>query len=225
LGPDLGQVIALDIAAPDSLEEYDTLLPRARALDGRGDPVAVPVFWTTLDTAVLAVLDSTTGRTVVRRPGPTPGRLQARAGALISNPFAVRALAAADTLFAAGPTADTVSVATDSLSVPLVVELADTIAAAGGGDSLTVPLAGRPVIYAVLVPAPPGPVTLVTSDSARALVTADTVITGPAGTAAVRVRWLGPALPDSVVVTASAHRAVGTAVPGSPVIFVVRFAP
>jgi hypothetical protein len=32
-------------------------------------------------------------------------------------------------------------------------------------------------------------------------------------------------LPDSVVVTASAHRAVGTPVPGSPVTFVVRFRP
>jgi hypothetical protein len=218
-------VIALEVAAPDSLEEYDTLLPRARALDGRGDPVAVPVVWTTLDTAVLAVLDSASGRTVVRRPAPTPGRLQARAGGLVSNPLPVRALAAADTLFAAGPTADTVTVSTDSLSAALTVELADTITAAGGGDSLTVPLAGRPVIYAVAAPATPGPVTLVTRDSARALVTTDTVTTGAAGTASVRLRWLGPALPDSVVVTASAHRAVGTAVPGSPVIFVVRFAP
>jgi len=34
----------------------------------------------------------------------------------------------------------------------------------------------------------------------------------------------GP-LPDSVLVTASAHRAVGTPVPGSPVTFVVRFLP
>ena len=46
------------------------------------------------------------------------------------------------------------------------------------------------------------------------------------GIAAVIVRYLGGgALPDSVVVIASAHRAVGTAVPGSPITFVVQLEP
>jgi hypothetical protein len=39
------------------------------------------------------------------------------------------------------------------------------------------------------------------------------------------VRLLGPAVPDSVVVTAGARRAVGTIVRGSPVTFTVRFVP
>src|SRR5207247_2655407 len=39
-GPaDLSRVIALDVSAPDSLEEYDTLKPHARVLDGHGDAV------------------------------------------------------------------------------------------------------------------------------------------------------------------------------------------
>src|SRR2546430_16401553 len=41
-GPaDLSRVIALDVSAPDSLEEYDTLKPHARVLDGHGDSVEI----------------------------------------------------------------------------------------------------------------------------------------------------------------------------------------
>src|SRR5207247_4244733 len=51
-GPaDLSRVIALDVSAPDSLEEYDTLKPHARVLDGHGDSVAATVVWATADTA------------------------------------------------------------------------------------------------------------------------------------------------------------------------------
>ena len=64
-----------------------------------------------------------------------------------------------------------------------------------------------------------------TSDTAHALVTVDTVITSGTGTAAVKARLLAPPPPDSVVITASARRATGAAVPGSPVAFVVRFLP
>jgi hypothetical protein len=226
--PDLSRVLELEVTAPDSLEEYDTLMPHARLLDGHGDSVPGTAFvWATLDTAILTVRDSTTGRTVVNHPAITPGRLLVRTtgggegGGLISNPVAILALAAADTLFAVSATADTVTLP-DSLSDSLQVEIADTIASASGGDSLTVPLPRRPIVFAITYPAAPGPVTLVTSDTARALVTTDTVATGGGGIAAIKVRLIGPA-PDSVVVTASARRAVGTTVPGSPVTFVVRF--
>jgi hypothetical protein len=223
LGPDLDRVIALEVTAPDSLEEYDTLVPHARTLDGHGDSVAATIVWATLDTAVLTVLDSTTGTTVVNHPGTAAGRLLARAGTLFSSPVFLRALAAADTVFTTRTTADTVTLP-DSLSDSLAVELADTIASASGGDSLTIPLAGRPVVFAITYPVAAGPVTLVTRDTAHALVTTDTVATGSGGIAAVKVRLIaGPA--DSVVVTASARRAVGDTVPGSPVTFVVRFQP
>ncbi len=223
LGPDLNHVIALEVTAPDSLEEYDTLVPHARALDGHGDSVAATVVWATLDTAVLTVLDSSTGTTAVNHPGTTAGRLLARAGTLFSSPVFLRALAAADTVFTTRTTADTVTLA-DSLSDSLTVEIADTIASASGGDSLTVALAGRPVVFAITYPTSAGRVTLVTHDTTHALVTTDTVASGTGGIAAVKVRLIGPA-PDSVVVTASARRAVGTTVPGSPVTFVVRFQP
>ena len=217
-------MIAIEVTAPDSLEEYDTLVPHARVLDGHGDSVAATIVWATLDTTILTVLDSTAGTTVVNHPGTTPGRLLARAGTLFSNPVSVRALAAADTLSArTGATPDTVNLP-DSLSDSLTVEIADTIESATGGDS-TVALPGRPIVFTITDPVAAGAVTLVTSDTAHALVTADTVVTDANGAATVRVRLIAAPRPDSVVVTASAHRAVGTAVPGSPVTFVVRFQP
>ena len=226
-GPaDLSRVIALDVRAPDSLEEYDTLTPHARVLDGHGDSVAATVVWATADTAlILTVLDSLTGRTVANRTGQT-GRLLARSEGLVSNAVAIRTLAAADTLFAAVlSTVDTVALPADSVSDSLKVEVADTIQSASGGDSLTVALAGRPVVYSITYPGSPGPVTLVTNDSTHTLVTTDTVATAVTGVAFVEVRLLGPSVPDSVVVQAIARRAVGDTVPGSPVIFVVRFQP
>ena len=226
-GPgDLNRFIALDVRAPDSLEEYDTLIPHARVLDGHGDSVAATIVWATADsTAILTVLDSLTGRTVVNRTGQT-GRLVARSNGLISNPVSIRTLAAADTLFATvASTVDTVVLSADSVSDSLTVEVADTIKSASGGDSLTVALAGRPVVYSITYPASSGPVTLVTNDSTHNLVTTDTVTTDVSGIAFVQVRLLGSPVPDSVVVKAMARRAVGDTVPGSPATFVVRFRP
>jgi hypothetical protein len=225
-GPgDLNHVIAIEVRAPDSLEEYDSLTPHARVLDGHGDSVAATIVWATPDTApILTVLDSLTGRTVVNRTGQT-GRLLARSDGLVSNPVAIRTLAAADTVFATGAIVDTVALSSDSLSDSLTVEVADTIKSASGGDSLTVALTGRPVVYAITEPASAGPVTLVTDDSTRTLVTTDTVTTGASGVAFVRVRVLGPLVPDSVVVKVFARRAVGDTVSGSPVTFIVRVQP
>ena len=224
--PDLNRVIAIEVTAPDSLEELVTLVPHARALDGHLDSVPVTFIWSTLDTAVLTVLDSTTGRTVVNHAGNT-GRLLARTGSMFSNPVVIRALAAADTVYPTPATrvADTVHLSVDSLSDSLAVLIADIIDSTSGGNSLTVPLAGRPVAYSITFPTVPGPVTLVTSDTAHTLVTGDTVSSGSLGIASVKLRLIAGPVPDSVLVTASAHRAVGTPVPGSPVTFVVRFLP
>lgn len=220
---DLNQVIAISTAAPDSLEEFDTLIPQAVALNGAGDTVPATILWASLDT-VFTVLNDTSGRTVVHHPGLT-GRLQARVGTLRSNPLIIRALAAADTLFAAGPVVDTVTLSAatppDSLSGPLRVELADTVSTP---SPALVPLAGRPIVYAITYPPTAGAVTLAKSDTAHALVTTDTVTTSSLGVASVKVRLLADVLPDSIVVTASARRKVGTPVPDS-VTFVVRFQP
>lgn len=213
-------MVALDVAAPDSLEEADTLRPHARALDGRGDSVAATIYWATLDTAFLFVVDSASGETVAKKPGS--GRLQARVGNLRSTTLTIRLLPAADSVSAAGPLRDTVvASAPDSLSDSLAVLLQDTVTT----PPAAVPLAGRPVVFAVTYPVGSTAVTLATSDTARAFVAVDTVLTKSTGIAAVRVRLLSGPPPDSVVVTAQARRAVGAPVPGSPVTFVVEFRP
>ncbi|HVH08389.1 MAG TPA: hypothetical protein VM736_01200 [Gemmatimonadales bacterium] len=222
LSPDLAQDVAIEVTTPDSLEEFAVLKPQASILTARGGfDTTIPVFWFSPDTAI-RVTDSTTGWTVVRVPGAT-GRLFARGDGLLSNPVTIRTLAAADTLFAAGPIRDSVS-ASSALSDSLKVELADTVPSSTGADSLTVPLAGRPVLYRITHPAP-GPVTLETTpDTARALDTLALAVTGGAGIASVKVRLLAAAPPDSVVVVASASRASGSPVHGV-VIFTVRFLP
>jgi len=220
LGPDFNQVVAIEVAAPDSVEELDTLRPQSRALDGRGDAVSAAIAWATVDTAAfLEVVDTTTGVTAAERPGT--GHLQARVGGLRSNLLTVRVLPAADTVFAPGLVRDTVILSTpDSLSDSLGVLLQDTTAT--GAVNLT----GRPIVFALTAtyPSGAGPVTLVTSDNAYAPVATDTVVTS-AGLAAVKVRILPGTPPDSVVVQAAATRAVGTPVPGSPVSFVVVVQP
>jgi len=228
-GPgDLSRTIAIEVTAPDSLEEYDTITPHARLLDGRGDLVAAMIAWSLPDSAdsvALTLIDTTTGRIAVNHTGLT-GRLLARSGGFVGNPVSIRTLAAADTLFATSlSTVDTVALPADSVSDSLKVEVADTIESASGGDSLTVALAGRPVVYSITEPVSPGSITLVTNDSTHSPVTTDTVTTGASGIAFVKVRLLGPPVPDSAVVQAIARRAGGDTVPGSPVIFVVRFRP
>lgn len=89
LGTNLDDVVVLEIALPDSgvITVGDTLHPSARALNGRGDSVQAEIFWSSLDTAIIAVLDSADGRTLGKAAGT--GRLQARTGALRSNPQSV----------------------------------------------------------------------------------------------------------------------------------------
>lgn len=220
LAPDLDQVVAIEVASPDSLEQFDTLRPRGRALDGRGDSVTATILWATLDAALLTVVNETTGVMVGKLPSAAAARIQARIGNLRSNPIRVFVLAAADSLIAAGPTAHDVTVSpTDSLSDSLKIQLADTVSGSLIG------LSGRPIVWSITHATTPNSVTLVTNDTAHALVAVDTVPTVASGIAAVKVRFLGGPLPDSVVVTAGSRRAVGTSVPGSPVTFVVRFLP
>ena len=213
IGVDLNAVIALEVSLPDSgiVEEGDTILPAARPLNGYGDSVAAEVAWATPDTATLLVLDSLTGATLGRQP--PSGRLQARVGSLRSNFLTVTVRAQADTVFATGPARDTVVVATstDSLSSPLTVRLQDLTT---GGTP--VDLVGRLLVFTLTYPTDPGAFTLVPGDS---------VLTGTGGTATVRVRLVARALPDSAVVAASAVRANGQPVPGTPVTFVVEYQP
>lgn len=213
LTPDFNQVVALEVSLPfgGNVELADTLLPSARALDGRGDSVAATIYWKSLDTAHVTVLDSTTGATLGKAVGA--GQIQARTGNLHSNPIAITVLAAADTIFVpTGPTRDSVSISAkvDSLSDTLSVEVADT----NGG--LTTGLSGRKVAFQITYPS---------DTTAFTLVPGDTVLTNANGIAALRIKLKNRALPDSVVVSATARRLRGATIPGSPITFTVIFAP
>ena len=193
---------------PDSgrLEIGDTLRPHARALNGHGDSVAAQVYWTSLDTAIVTVVDSGTGVTFGKAIGT--GRLQARFGALRSNPENVFVFARLDSASAAGPSRDTVTVSTpDSVSDSLLVK-------AWAGTSGA---PGRPVAYTFAIyPAGATTVTFVP----KAI-----VLTDANGITAVRLRLTQGPVPDSVVVSAAVRRPNGTDVPGSPRLFVVEFRP
>lgn len=212
LGTDLNQVVAIEVTLPygGNVELADTLFPGSRALDGRGDSVAATIYWTSLDTAHVTVLDSTTGATLGKALGT--GQIQARVGNLHSNPVAITVLAVPDTFFATRPTRDSVSISAkgDSLSDTLQVEVADT----NGGT--TNGLSGRKVGFQITYP---------TDTTAFTLLPGDTVVTSASGLATLFVKLRNRTLPDSVVLTATARHVRGTAIAGSPVTFTVIFAP
>jgi hypothetical protein len=207
-------VIALEVAVPDSgaVEIGDTLRPRARALNGRGDSVAAEIVWASLDTATVVFPDSLQGRVLGKQQGV--GRIQARVGNLRSSPLTVRVQTAADSMRTTAALRDTVHVqAVDSLSDSLAIEVWATPPEAAN-------LLGRRVTYAITT-YPPGVLTVT-------LQPRDTVLTAASGTVGVavaRVRLTAGPPPDSVVVTAVARRADGMVLPGGPITFVVEFQP
>ena len=200
-------MVAIEVSLPDSgrIEVGDTLHPRARAIDGRGDSTAAVIVWSALDTTI-RVVDSFAGTTVGRFAGMT-GRLQTRTGNLRSNPITISVLAPLDSIKASSPVRDTVTLSTpDSLSDSLRVS-----AFAPTGSA-----AGRKVALAITFPVGGAGLTLIPGDTVR---------TSAAGIAIFQVRLTGAPRPDSCLIAATARRANGTTVPGSPVTFVVEFRP
>jgi len=213
LKTDPDQAVAVEVILPDSgrVEITDTYRPRGRALNGVGDSVAAQLYWSSLDTAFIAVLDSATGVSLAKAVGS--GRLQARVGALPSNPQSVSVLAKLDSLRAGSATRHTVFVT----PVPPNT-LADSLS-----DSLTVQAFAHPsdpvnrrVVYVAT--------TYPSSDSTVTLLPSDSVLTNSAGVAVARVKLRKGPAPDSVVVTATMKRLDGTVIPDS-VTFVVEFRP
>jgi hypothetical protein len=220
---DLKAPVAIEIISPrvppGNLEEFDTLRLGVRVLDRAGDSMpGATVRFRALDTTI--VVDSVkffvTGRVL------GTGRVIATANNLQSAPLVVTVLRAPDSLGTTGASVDTV-LATDTVSAPLSAELFDL-------RSDTVPhglnwgALGDTVRFAIISPVfgslAAATVTLGNDSLTAAVVTS----TATPGVAIVKVRRQGaPPQPDSVVVQASARRASGAAVRGSPVQFVVHF--
>jgi hypothetical protein len=205
--------VAIEVFLPDSgrVEVKDTYRPSARALNGLGDSVAAQVYWSSFDPDTIAVLDSTTGVSLANLVGT--GQLQARVGALRSNPQNVAVLAKLDSLAADGATRDRVTLLPDSTGKVDSSSTALQVQALATGG---VP-ANRRVVYAAAIFPASGPaVTFVPNDS---------VLTNATGVATARLRLLAGLVPDSVIVRVTMQRPNGDTIPGSPVTFVVEFGP
>ena len=218
LEPDFDSVVAVEVVLPDSgfFERGDTLYPRARALDGRGDSVEVAVHWATLDTAVLEV-DGSTGASRGKAVGQ--GRILANVDNLRSNPITLVVQPPLDSVRIQGDPRDTVTrtppapAPPDSISDSLVVR----VFAPAGGLGVAQTLVRRPVTYVLTVFPPQGQVVT--------LLPNDTAWTNTAGLAVVQVRLDAGSLPDSIKLDAHVVRHDGTVVPGSPLTFVVEYRP
>ncbi len=221
LSSDANAPIAIEIVLPRftgalTVEEFDTLPIAVRVWNRAGDSIPgakVQVISTAPDTLGVDTLP-------LGLVGVQPGhaRIIALSGKLQSDPLGVTVVRAPDSLALPASAADTFTVAaTDSASGALTVSLldlrTDTTQATG--------MSGYPVVFAVVFPALAGyavPPAVLSNDSL-----VDTVTTA-GGTATVLVKRNGPPpQPDSVIVQASAARANGTVVRGSPIRFVVRF--
>jgi hypothetical protein len=175
-----GGVVALELRLqnPAVVEQQDTLVLSARALDVNGKPVAADIFWRTPDSAL--IVDSTGLVTTEASSGS--GRVQARTGSLLSDLVSLEIHRRSDTLVLHGPATITVP-ATDTASAALVAavqslapdtvgisntrilyEIVDTATAQGnfhfqgGGLSLRAAtgLTGEPLVPVTLRKASPG---------------------------------------------------------------------
>jgi hypothetical protein len=200
-------VVQLDVTVPgpDSVEVGESIQLSAKPLDKNGDSVGTPVTWLSADAT--ATIDATGLLT-----GVTPGaaRVQAGVGSLNSELITFAVVAPADTLVLPGDSVLTVPHGTGTSS-DMVTRL----------DSFNPPgaLPGRRVIYAITSPDPAAaPPAVVFSTGA----VADTLTTGPDGTAAAVLSVIGEP-PDTVIVEARATRTRGAVVPGSGQRFIVLF--
>jgi len=150
---------------------------------------------------------------------PGIGRVVAFAGKLSSAPFTVNVVRAPDSIAVFDSTGVDSVPAPDSVSPALTAQLLDTRTDSGQVIGLAW---GDTIHFTIVYPvfATQDSATVLLGDSAlvQAVVTS---AVPPAGTAAVVVKRTRRTWPDSVVVQATAHRAGGTVVRGSPVRFVL----
>ncbi len=215
---DANAPLAIEFVFPEftghfTVQEFDTVPIGLRVRNKAGDTIpgaAVHLISFSPDTLAVDTLP-------LALIGVTPGtaRLLATSGSLQALDTVV-VVRAPDSLAIASNAADTV-IATDTASAPLVVKLLDLRT----DTTQALPLSGYPVVFTLVYPPYASPVAspIVLGNGALS----DTVTTS-GGSASVIVKRQGPPpQPDSVVVQASAARANGTIVRGSPIQFVVWF--
>ena len=207
------EAVTLELRLPTSLqvERSDTIRLSARALNQDGDSVAATIRWRTPDTTI--AVDSASGRLAGLLQGAT-GRVQARSGSLISDILTFAVIPRADTLAITG--VDTLRVLSGvTASGPLLAQLRSNDTTAG--------LGGRRLLYSITEPVFPDP-------AARTVELTGGGLTFSAGTlddgtpdSVMVISRVGPANPDSAIVTVSAMHLSGLPVAGTGQRFVIRF--
>ncbi|HKT60663.1 MAG TPA: Ig-like domain-containing protein [Gemmatimonadales bacterium] len=203
--------IEVQVPGPDSLEVGESIQLGAKPLDKNGDSAAVAVTWVSLDPT--ATIDPATG--VLTGVSVGTARVQATVAALGSNLITFAVVPRADTLAISGDSIFTASVTAEAL--PDFTTVLSSFNPAG-------PVPSHGVVFAITSPDPltTTPALVLTGNSQ----VADTVPTGPDGTAVTALKVLaGATPPDSVIVTVSATRIRGAVVPGSGQRFILRLTP
>jgi hypothetical protein len=226
---DFNRIVAIQVVGTltPQVEEGDTLRLQARALQADGDVVPdASILWVIIDVdsgQIGFTLDSLTG--LVTAVTKSSGRVQARVEELATPPITLTVSAAPDSLAATGDQRVTFDTTTAEVSPGLVTVVLDLTTSPGE----ELPLAEKPVDYALVEPAPGSELsqgifltmsdTVPGSDPHRV-----TIQTGSNGQASAVLRRLPDfALPDSAVVHATAMTATAAPVAGSPIRFVVLF--
>jgi len=194
--------LELRIPRPAVVEVDQTITLHAVALDAHGDSTPAQITWLTPDNSITLTADGKlTGKT-----GGASARVQAKAGALVSD----------FVQFTVAYKADTLQIVGDSV----LTVLANTDASINPPQGLS----GRPLAYTITAPTFTGSAARTVELTGGALSLAAT--TGADGTPATPVavsRVTGRTAPDSAIVTVSAATATGAVIPGSGQRFIVRF--
>jgi hypothetical protein len=222
LSSDANGVVAIEVVSPSVpvIEDGDTLNQvtltiHARALNLEGDSIDAGLVWTSADT-LAQVVDSGIPYIVGHGTSGSP-RLQARVGSLGSTVIIYTLRARSDTLTLAGG---------DSIVVPSADDESDSLQVVAQSYNPAGPVSGRRLVFTIVSPVFATPADRTVEFTGGGL--ADTVVSGATGQPQVRVtlsRIPGIPAPDSAVVTVSAVRPSGRAVPGLARPFVVYFQP
>lgn len=207
-------VASVEIRLPTNfyLEKGQSVLIRAVARNRDGDSVAAEFRWRSPDTtiAVDSALGIVTGLTDVGTARVQAALFGSDTLLSILDSLTFTLTAMADTGFSTTPDSITISVDTVATSIAFTLE----------GGTPRQPVAGRPVTFIIVDPAPADtPVVMFLSGRAR-----DSTLTSAAGVATLTVRGRsGKTIPDRAVVEINAYRAAGALIPGSGQRVVVRF--
>jgi len=206
-----GGVVALELRLPTPpvVEQHDTLVLVARALDGNGNQVAADIFWRSPDSNL--VVDSTGLVTTDSSSGT--GRIQAHTGSLLSDLVQLEIHRRSDSLAIQGPVTITVPAA-DTASEALVAAVLSL-------TPDTVGINNTRILYEVVETAA-ATGTLRFQGGGLSL-RAGTGLTGQPLVPVTLRKVPGATPPATVTVRVTANRPSGSVVPGSGQVFTINF--